>query len=224
MYYALLADIVSSKRIKSGERGAIQEKLKGALEYVNEKYAEQIVSKFCITIGDEFQGILKSCRFLFEIISLIETVMYPVKLRFSAGLGEIYTPINSELPIGSDGPAWWAARAGMDTLKQKSDRGLIKQTNIIISREKPDVFFDLVNAAISLCCAIKEKWKAEHVNIIRNMLVEFGLRSDIVQKKLAERLNIAKYELNKKLKTMRYFDFAIAFEKIIAAMEAEKYE
>lgn len=79
MYYAVIADIVSSKSIK--DRNAVQKKLQGVLDYVNENYANHITSKFCITIGDEFQGILTGCKYLFEIITFIELSMYPLMLR-----------------------------------------------------------------------------------------------------------------------------------------------
>ena len=122
---------------------------------------------------------------------LIETVMYPVKLRFSAGYGEIYTPINSELSIGSDGPAWWAAREGMDFLKKNTDWGLKNQTNIRITRERPDAFFDLINETVSLCCAVKEKWKDEHLNIIKYIVENWGLKR-YCSEKTCRRAGIAK--------------------------------
>lgn len=219
MYYALIADIVNSKKISQSERNAVQQKLEGVLGYVNQKYKSLIVSNFCITIGDEFQGILSVCKNLLEIITYIELSMLPVKLRFAVGYGAIETAINPLLPMGSDGPAWWKARSNMQVLKQKFGRGLKQQSNIIVSGKENKEITELINITLTLCCLIKSKWKDEHISIIKYIIDSYGLKSDIVQKKAADALNIMLYDLNKKLKTSRYFDYAMAMEKITAVME-----
>lgn len=78
---------------------------------------------------------------------------------------------------------------------------------------------ELINITLTLSCVIKYKWKQEHINIIKNIMKKFGLRSNIVQKKVADELNIQLKDLNKKLKTSRYFDFVMALEKITEVLE-----
>lgn len=41
-----------------------------------------------------------------EIITEIESVLYPVNIRFGVGIGKITTEINRELSIGADGPGY----------------------------------------------------------------------------------------------------------------------
>ena len=55
-YIAIIGDIKNSKKIV--DRGAIQEHLKKILDNINLKYSDCIASKFTITLGDEFQGLL----------------------------------------------------------------------------------------------------------------------------------------------------------------------
>ncbi|MDD4003326.1 MAG: SatD family protein [Clostridia bacterium] len=221
MYYAIIADIVSSKKII--DRNAVQIKLQGVLDYVNDKYANEITSKFCITIGDEFQGILSKCKYLFEIITFIEVSMYPLMLRFSVNYDEIQTEINPQLSIGSDGPAWWHARTNLEELKQTFGKGLKEQTNIIVTnkliKNAMSQLTELINITLTLTCVIKYKWKQEHINIVKNIMKKFGLRSNIVQKKVADELNLQLKDLNKKLKTSRYFDYSMALEKITEVLE-----
>lgn len=44
-----------------------------------------------------------------EIITEIESVLYPVNIRFGVGIGKITTEINRELSIGADGPGYMIA-------------------------------------------------------------------------------------------------------------------
>lgn len=218
MYYTVIADIINSKQIEA--RRDVQKKLEKLLNDVNEKYSNYIVSKFCITIGDEFQGILSGCKKLFEIITFIEIKMHPVKLRFAVGLGNIDTDINKEMSIGSDGPAWWEARKALDSLKKKAGRGLKDQANVMIAAGNKKIELTaLVNVILSIAGIIKEKWKEEHRKIILHIIENYGLTSGIVQKKAADGLNMKVYDLNKKLKTSRYFDYAMAFERVTDTME-----
>ena len=50
-----------------------------------------------ITLGDEFQGLLKNGSAAVFIIDKIEREMYPIKFRFGLGVGEITTDINSNM-------------------------------------------------------------------------------------------------------------------------------
>ena len=69
-YIAIIGDIKNSKNIK--ERNILQKKLDKILNEVNEIYSDSISSKFIITLGDEFQGLLHSGKNLMEIIYYIK--------------------------------------------------------------------------------------------------------------------------------------------------------
>ena len=62
MYYAIIGDIIDSKTIK--DRLSIQNKLTNCLNVINQTYHDEIVANFTITLGDEFQGLLKDPSFL----------------------------------------------------------------------------------------------------------------------------------------------------------------
>ncbi|MRN26895.1 hypothetical protein EAI30_20110, partial [Romboutsia ilealis] len=89
---------------KLNDRKKIQEELQRVLNEVNKKYVEDISSKFMITLGDEFQGLLCNGGNILQIITEIESKMYPVKIRYGIGVGEIITDINADMAIGADGP------------------------------------------------------------------------------------------------------------------------
>ena len=75
-YIAVIGDIKESKKITN--RSEVQKKLKLILEKINEKYNDDISSKFMITLGDEFQGLLCNGKNTMNIIFEMERKMYPV--------------------------------------------------------------------------------------------------------------------------------------------------
>lgn len=207
MYYAIIGDIVNSKKISN--RLEIQEKLKNYLEEINKKYNKTIAANFIITLGDEFQGLLKSSQFLFEILSKIESVMRPLKIRFGIGIGDITTNIDNKMSIGSDGPAWWRARDMIYELK-KNEKGLKLISNIKIAGIDDQNILDLININLSLCYSIKNNWTNDQREIIDYIALNYGLNVKFVQKKIAEEIGVSPVNLNKKLKLSLYYNLVYA--------------
>ena len=123
-YVAIIGDIKESKKINN--RNEIQKKLIQVLEEINLKYDTDISSKFIITLGDEFQGLLCNGANTLRIISEIERKMYPIKIRFGVGVGTITTEVNKEMSLGADGPGYYKARNAIEYLKDNEKKN---QTN-----------------------------------------------------------------------------------------------
>src|SRR6478609_4072574 len=58
-YVAIIADIVDSRRITGARRRELQKRLELLLSEVNRDFAQAIAANFLITVGDEFQGLLR---------------------------------------------------------------------------------------------------------------------------------------------------------------------
>lgn len=114
----LIGDVVSSKKIESEMRSKIQIQLKMILEKINFDYDKYICSRFCITLGDEFQGGLYSIYPLFDILDLIKESIRPYRIRFGIGIDTMATHIEYNMSLGSDGAAYYAARNAVDKLKK----------------------------------------------------------------------------------------------------------
>ena len=112
MYLALIADVIDSKMVQ--ERFDLQKQLEKALQTMNELFGEFLASNFTLTIGDEFQGLLKVDAPVFQMIDTLRSLLTPTQLRFGIGLGEILTDIDPLQSIGADGPAYWNARAAIN--------------------------------------------------------------------------------------------------------------
>ncbi len=90
------------------------------VQLTNEK--NSITSSFTITLGDEFQGLLSNYSHVVSIVDYIERHMWPVRIRFGIGIGEIHTEIIKDSPFGMDGPAYHIARDMLAHLKQSEKK------------------------------------------------------------------------------------------------------
>ncbi len=111
---ALIGDIIESKKLKN--RAVIQKKLDSIFKDINKK-DKYLQSDFTITLGDEFQAVYSRADSIIINSLRILADLYPVKVRFSFGVGEITTAMKKKA-IGMDGPAFYNAREGMESLKK----------------------------------------------------------------------------------------------------------
>jgi len=206
-YIAVIADIKESKKISN--RNEVQKQLGQVLTEINEKYNNDIYSKFTITLGDEFQGLLCNGANTMNIISDIERRMFPVKLRFGIGIGEIITDVNKEISIGADGPAYHMARKAIEHLKadEKKKRTNTADTRIEIDGNEKAAL--LLNTILSLLTIIKENWSDRQREIIWDML-----EHQDSQMSVANRLNIKQPSVQKSMSKGKYYAFKDAMDTI----------
>lgn len=211
-YIALIGDIKQSKTIKN--RSEVQKKLKLVLEEINEKYIGDIGSKFIITLGDEFQGLLSKGSNTMAIITEIEMKMYPVKMRFGLGIGPITTDINKEISMGADGPAYYNARNAIEFIKESENK---KQTNaadvrIELEGHKQPVAI-MINTILSLLTVIKDSWSHRQREIIWDMLQHQDSQVDV-----AKRFNIKQPAVQKTLSKGKYYAYKDALDTVANAL------
>ena len=195
MYLALIADVIDSKMVQ--ERFDLQKQLEKALQTMNELFGEFLASSFTLTLGDEFQALLKADAPVFQIIDTLRSELTPTQLRFGIGLGEIVTDIDPLQSIGADGPAYWNARAAINLVHQKNDYG---NTQIYFSsgKEKQDFF---VNALIASGEAIRSGWRGSQEEILLDLLKRCVYSENFSQQDLAQSLAINPSALSKRLKS-----------------------
>ena len=195
MYLALIADVIDSKMVQ--ERFDLQKQLEKTLQTMNELFGEFLASNFTLTLGDEFQGLLKVDAPVFQMIDTLRSLLTPTQLRFGIGLGEIVTDIDPLQSIGADGPAYWNARAAINLVHQKNDYG---NTQIYFScgKEKQDFF---VNALIASGEAIRSGWRGSQEEILLDLLKRCVYSENFSQQDLAQSLEINPSALSKRLKS-----------------------
>ncbi len=205
-YIAVIGDIKDSRKID--KRKQVQEKLNNALQHVNEVYNADISAKFTITLGDEFQGLLKKKEHLLDIIKYIQREMYPIRLRFGIGIGEISTNIIYEAAIGADGPAYYAARKMIEEMREQEKKIKKQAADIQISLYNADRFeIAELNTVLALMKIIEEGWSEKQRLTIWDMeqnggsQEECAKRMETTQSTVARRLadgNYVTYERAKK--------------------------
>jgi len=211
-YIAIIGDIKESRKLN--DRKGTQDKLLEILNEINEKYKQDISSKFMITLGDEFQGLLNSGANVMSIIFDIEQKMYPVKIRFGVGIGEITTNINTEMAIGADGPGYYKARDAVKYLKESEMKNRTNASDIRIDvDEDNENTAIMLNTILSLLTAIKELWTDRQREIIWDMLAHQD-----GQKNAAVRLNITQSAVQKSLANGKYYAYKEAIETIEKAL------
>ena len=195
MYLALIADVIDSKMVQ--ERLDLQKQVEKTLQKMNELFGDYLASRFTLTLGDEFQALLKVDAPVFQIIDTLRSELTPTQLRFGIGLGEIVTAIDPLQSIGADGPAYWNARAAINLVHQKNDYG---NTQIYFSSGKENQDF-FVNALIASGEAIRSGWRDSQEEILLNLLKRSVYSESFSQQDLAQSLAINPSALSKRLKS-----------------------
>lgn len=195
MYLALIADVIDSKMVQ--ERLDLQKQVEKTLQKMNELFGDYLASRFTLTLGDEFQALLKVDAPVFQIIDTLRSELTPTQLRFGIGLGEIVTAIDPLQSVGADGPAYWNARAAINFVHQKNDYG---NTQIYFSTGKENQDF-FVNALIASGEAIRSGWRDSQEEILLNLLKRSVYSESFSQQDLAQSLAINPSALSKRLKS-----------------------
>lgn len=222
MYLALIADVIDSKMVQ--ERFNLQKQLEKAIRKMNELFGDYLASCFTLTLGDEFQALLKVDAPVFQIIDTLRSELSPTQLRFGIGLGEIATAIDPLQSIGADGPAYWNARAAINLVHQKNDYG---NTQIYFSsgNDSKDL---LVNALIASGEAIRSGWRGSQEEILLDLLKRFVYSENFSQQDLAQSLDINPSALSKRLKSSSIRVYlrgrAAALASIQALVKGEAYD
>lgn len=178
-YVAVIGDIVESKKIK--DRRPVQSELDQVLNEINDLYSHEIASKFIITLGDEFQGLLRAGTSTMKIIEKIEFKMYPIRVRFGIGAGEITTDIDPDLSLGADGPAYHNARNMINELKAAEKKKMESKLNMKIEIEDHAEIAELINTVFSLNTVLKAKWTHRQWEIINAYVNLNGTQNDVAQ-------------------------------------------
>ena len=161
-YIVIIGDIKKSKQIS--DRNCIQKKFESCLNEINANYKNDIAANFLITLGDEFQGVLSAGKNLFKIIDHIKSSIYPQKLRFGIGIGQISTDLNN-IALGSDGPAYYAARRSIEYLHQLEKTEKLKTQDIYVGiYNSYNSIVDEINMFLKLSYLIEYSWNDKQRN------------------------------------------------------------
>ena len=207
---AIIGDIIDSKKIPKDKRNLYQNNLKNILSEINKTYESEICSNFIITLGDEFQGVIKNSIDLFSIIEKIEMAMDPIQIRFGIGIGPLLTQINREASIGADGPAYHRARKSIMHLKNEKEN----IQNIFIETGNR-LYNEELNAHLYWVCRTRNTWTK-----LQRKIVKYKIENvDITQNQIAADLSIDQSLVSRTLKASLYSNYTSSKKSICTFVE-----
>ncbi|MDA0194555.1 MAG: SatD family protein [Bacteroidetes bacterium] len=149
--YILMGDVILSAEKDSRE---LMRNLKLEVNRINSDYRQFVESPLTITLGDEFQGVLKSLKSCISAIFELDRrlLAYNFDLRYSINYGEIDTEINEKEAYEMLGSGLTKAREKLNALKKSRSR-------IEVSGLKDGIKMDRLNNAFRLYQSIYDDWK-----------------------------------------------------------------
>lgn len=125
-----MADIISSSK---HEGNTLMKDFTSLVETINGQYSDKILSPLTITLGDEFQAIIKSPQDALELLIHWEELSISMDFRFKVRHvileGKIDTPINPQIAYNMLGPGLTSARKKLESLKGSDHRFYIEFRN-----------------------------------------------------------------------------------------------
>ena len=205
MYVAIIGDLVKSREINAREDA--QRKLKAVLEKINETHQTQLASRFSVTLGDEFQGLLHSPDHILELLFDIKYQLYPIQVRFGIGLGEILTEIDPLESIGADGPAYHAARRLIGEVKRSESGKKAVACDMMFGGKDQDECLESINAGLGLIHFMENHWSPKQ---FENIYDSFFL--GLNQSQIAEKKGVNQSTVHRSLSAAGYYEFEKALK------------
>ena len=161
-YWILMADVVGSSK-QAGKQLAQQ--LQQLTNYLNETYKAAILSPLTVTLGDEFQGVVKNRQQGVAILLAAEEWLIAkesaVKLRYVLWNGPIETAVNPTIAHGMLGDGLTQARQKLIELKHD------RNTRFYVGNEQPDA---VLNQLLFLYDSIVSQWKKQDYALVDALL------------------------------------------------------
>lgn len=114
IYVALIGDVIASRRLPASARQRLQRNLRAVLAELDQRWREARAARFAITLGDEFQGLLRSAAPVWQIAHTVRARCPDVDWVIAAGRGALATaPLRNATAPELDGPCFHEARAAL---------------------------------------------------------------------------------------------------------------
>ena len=145
-YYILMADIIGSQE---ANQKLLMADFEDIVKQINKSHAKSFLSPLTITLGDEFQSVLKDLPNSLLIILAIEELIIKnyksFKLRYALVEGTIDTPINPNIAYGMLGDGLTRARKKIELTKKSNSRFEFEINDKKKSEALNHLFFSLQN-------------------------------------------------------------------------------
>jgi len=174
------------------------QKFKRRCKRINKHYSADFISPMTITLGDEFQSVIRSLHAAVDVIFAFEEEAIKNRrdfvLRYALNFGEIATPINPEAAYGMLGPGLIQARNLLSHMKQSKSRFQFHLENPNLT-EKMSLIFRLYQSIV-------EDWRSRDLPLVNEFLCRMDYKA--VAESLAKDPSLM-WKRRKSLKIADYF-------------------
>lgn len=163
-YPILMADIVGSRK---ADQTLLINEFKSVVHFVNDKWKASIISPLTITLGDEFQGIIKNMELCYKLVFDMEEFIMEnalnLKLRYVMNYGSIETQINRSIAYEMLGSGLTQAREQLNKLKSSSNRFMVHSA-------KKEKNATVINDLFLLYGSYIDSWKMNEFQMVSEFL------------------------------------------------------
>lgn len=128
-YYALMVDVVKSRRYYDSDRGDIQHFVYQTVDILNRIFKGELVKPVEFSAGDELQGLFYSLNSAYMYLRLLRLTISPVNIRASIGGGAWTVQVDKGGTTVQDGSAYHNARYALQRLEESYDYDIFVFTN-----------------------------------------------------------------------------------------------
>jgi transcriptional regulator with XRE-family HTH domain len=196
-YCVFTCDVTNSRT--STDRKKLQNKVTKIVKTLNKTFEKKLVTRFNITLGDEFQGVFTAPFGFLEMFLNIKAGLLPHGVRIGVGVGEIHTRIYKSTSHKMDGPAFHFARDMMDKAKKDGAEFYLKTSK---------AFDEIVN--LLLLEALKPLNNATQVQL--KVLATYARLNNQLQ--VAEEIGVSQANVSNILNRFRFYQMKQIFEQI----------
>ncbi len=141
-HYILMGDIVGSRTYEASK---LRREFMQIVSSCNKTLEGEILSPYTVTLGDEFQGVARSLRGLFDAVFYLEEISLRKRLKFKmryVGLhGEIETPIERIRAHGMMGSGLTRARKILTDKRRGKPRFQFDLPDVGVTKKLNRLFF-----------------------------------------------------------------------------------
>lgn len=204
--FIVMADIIESQKQPSKQ---LMRDFQGVVKSINFKYKKHLLSPLTITLGDEFQGVLRSydsaLRLILEMEEDIMKQGGKFKLRYVLNYGDIETKLNHEIAYGMMGRGLTKSREALAELKNTDVRFLV------ILDSKTDA--DIMNKLFRLYDSVVSEWRGKDLDYVRLFL------DNKTYQEVAQELGVNLTSAWRRLRSLKMEDYYICKSLILKISE-----
>lgn len=186
-HFIIMCDIVESSQL---DPISTIDHFKRCTNYINDKYS--LLSPLTITLGDEFQGVVRnlvdSVNIIIDLEEYIIECNFNIKLRYVIYYGNIDTAINPKIAYEMLGDGLTKARKTINELKSTSAR-----FNLIIDDNNKK---SIINNCFIIYQSIIDNWNIRRDHSLISNLIKYNDYKVVAKKMNKERSLIWKREKN----------------------------